>query len=156
AGDIGPAAIAILGVPIGVGAGRLRIGVLHLAGCYALPKKIRRRGRGHAVYIIESRVPCDQPDEIGASTAHDRLVVIITDSVEIAHLLKEGSVSGIHVEEAHRQAALICIVGQCRRGLMVAGARGLRDPYKQILSVVVADLLPHLEKGWTGSPGKSL
>ena len=37
---------------------------------------------------------------------------------------------------------------------MVADARGLCDPYKQILFVVVANLLPHLEKAMHGIAGK--
>jgi hypothetical protein len=46
--------------------------------------------------------------------------------------------------------------GRAKSVIVVADARGLRDPYKQILSVVVADLLPHLEEAMHGITGKSL
>ena len=74
-------------------------------------------------------------------------MVIVADGVEIGHLLEERGVAGIHVEETHRQPALVRVLGgRAEAVIVVADARRLRDPDKQILFVVVTDLLPHLEK----------
>src|SRR5213078_3606501 len=66
---VGPASVAVLGVPI-VGAGH-RIGVLDL---------VRRRSRRAAVGIgVEHRAAIADRDLIGAGAAHDRLVVVVAE-----------------------------------------------------------------------------
>jgi hypothetical protein len=75
------------------------------------------------------------------------LVVIVTDRVVICRLPEERGVSGIHVEEPHRQAAFMSVVGgSARSHHHGCDASRLCNPDKQIFLVVISHLLPHLEE----------
>src|SRR5579883_3449568 len=84
AGDIGAAAVSVLGVPV-VGR-RHRIGVLDL---------ICRRRRRIAVGIgIEQRRTVSNHDVIGASAAGNRLMIIVGERVVVGELIEIGYVTG--------------------------------------------------------------
>ena len=131
-----------------VGDAGLRIGVLDLTGLDALISEAGRGNRELAVGIVECRcVAGYQCEKVGAGAAHDRLVIIVADRVEIRHLFEERRVAGIHVEEAHGETALVGVVrGGAETIIVIADTGRLGNPDKQILLVLVADLLPHLEE----------
>src|SRR5712664_509273 len=176
-GSESSSAVSVLSPPV-VGA-RDRVGVLnfvHSAGIRsATPDEfvVRRLGRCASSIAKPDGVAKAKHDAVGASAAHDGLVIVVAHRITIGEFLEIGHVTLQDVVEAHGGRAFTrCFRGRriigaevrrLRRAIYV-GADGQFGPGEKIskaaagivvsrVSGVAIELLPHLVEAMDGAGG---